>query len=172
MLEMKNSIKKSFLCNYYCTGNKITSRRCMRNTCVMNQSYVSPTSKDNFIGYRREEDFIRNSGIIGFGFGVCCSLLQRRLLLPMDKVALFSRKNHEMPHHDSSVFSTRPFPRIQERARPSENFNESARESVVVVPFSYTYFGLTVVFGSKIENFEKIYAAAASAELFIAEFAY
>ena len=97
MLELKNSIKKSFLCNYYCTGNKITSRRCMRNTCVMNQSYVSPTSKDNFIGYRREEDFIRNSGIIGFGFGVCCSLLQRRLLLPMDKVALFSRKNHEMP---------------------------------------------------------------------------
>ena len=40
------------------------------------------------------------------------------------------------------------------------------------MPFSYTYFGLTVVFGSKIENFEKIYAAAASAELFIAEFAY
>ena len=76
--------------------------------------------------------------------------------------ALFSRKNHvkiTRCHHDSSVFSTRPFPRIQERARPCSETSMSPPGEESVVSFVRTYFaGLTVVLVVKLGilwNFEK-----------------
>ena len=171
MLEMKKSIKKSFFT--YATA--LATKLLVGGACVIPASWTNLTSvlrlrtiSLDIVEKRISSEIQESSGLVLVCVALFCSA---GCCCPWTKLLCFHVKITRC-HHDSSVFSTRPFPRIQERARPSENFNESARESVVVVPFSYTYFGLTVVFGSKIGNFEKIYAAAASVELFIAEFAY